>query len=203
MSTLNLRDPEPSARNTLTSIKPAPVVLTLQGLDGHAKAYEFPVLALEELRLLQQWIDEHAQSPLDRLAATLGKMPPAVADRLADKAFEESKTWKPPRIGDPEAEVFLRTPAGLCQLVTLMLHKSDPTITDHEIRHVLGQIQTPDQINLIVNKSTGLSEATPPKGEPPAPEAPAEARPSTHLIGPPSFASSPSATSGPPRPSGA
>jgi hypothetical protein len=167
---------------SLTSVKPAPAVLEFEDLDGRPKQYTFPTLSLEELRLLQDWINDNAIGPFRKLAGQLDGLPEALAAKIVERTMPDQAAWTPPRIGEPEADRLLASSGGVAQVVTLMLRRGHPGIADDEIAHVIGQITSTAQVELIMRKSTGLSEAIPPKAGA-APEGAAAAT-STPTTGP-------------------
>jgi hypothetical protein len=152
--------PDPSPRARLTSVKPAPAELTMEGPGGAPKTYRFPRLTLDGLRRLQAWIDANAPSPLQVTALHLHGVPEDVARRALDQALEATDRWAPPRIGTPEAEALLGSMDGLRQVVATMLRSGQPGIADAEVDAVVAQLDGP-AIGRILDVPGGAPAAAP------------------------------------------
>jgi hypothetical protein len=132
--------------NDPTALAGLPKSLTFDG-----RTYKVHPLTLADFGELQDWVDAQHPDPVAVAKQNLDDFPIPIQKHLLDRALELATRPKP-RIGSPEADAILVTPAGLVEVLRVCIAKGDPTFTRARAAEVFGRLSMAE-FGQVINAS--------------------------------------------------
>jgi hypothetical protein len=127
---------------SLTRVKRAPLVVTVNGVD-----IKLPTLNLAGLRQLQAWLDK-LPSPVDRVAAYAPKLPDILRTEEYAAAAAAMRSW-PPKLGSPVAMPYVQTLDGLDLVAQLMVRQGQPGYDQAKVIATAGELDLEDMQGML------------------------------------------------------